>query len=282
MTDKEYAPAKINLFLDILRKRPDGYHDLGTAFQTIDAGDTLEASLRKDTSITLSYNAKQDYPVESDLVYKAAHLLQSTYDVKMGVDLYLTKTMPIGAGLGGGSADAAAALRLLNRLWGLSLSTKELESLGVRLGADVPFLVEGGLSFAEGIGERLTPMPPLTLSNSLILLIATPQCAVPTKAAYAGVKLSGEDRWNQWKSNYVSTAIPELYNKFEESVLPQFPLIAEMKKDFLAYGAIASLMSGSGASVFGFFETRSQAELALSKLGNRARWAAVTTFFEKK
>src|SRR5574344_73909 len=282
MTDKEYAPAKINLFLDILRKRPDGYHDLGTAFQTIDAGDTLEASLRKDTSITLSYNAKQDYPVESDLVYKAAHLLQSTYDVKMGVDLYLTKTMPIGAGLGGGSADAAAALRLLNRLWGLSLSAKELESLGVRLGADVPFLVEGGLSFAEGIGEILTPMPPLSLSNSLILLVATPQCAVPTKAAYAGVKLSGEDRWNQWKSNYVSTAIPELYNKFEESVLPQFPLIVEMKKDFLAYGAIASLMSGSGSSVFGFFENRREADLALSKLGNRARWAAVTTFFEKK
>jgi 4-diphosphocytidyl-2-C-methyl-D-erythritol kinase len=282
MTDKEYAPAKINLFLDILRKRPDGYHDLGTAFQTIDAGDTLEASLRKDTSITLSYNAKQDYPVESDLVYKAAHLLQSTYDVKMGVDLYLTKTMPIGAGLGGGSADAAAALRLLNRLWGLSLSAKELESLGLHLGADVPFLVEGGLSFAEGIGERLTPMPSLTLSNSLILLIATPQCAVPTKAAYAGVKLSGEDRWNQWKSNYVSTAIPELYNKFEESVLPQFPLIADMKKDFLAYGAIASLMSGSGSSVFGFFENRREADLALSKLGNRARWAAVTTFFEKK
>lgn len=282
MTDKEYAPAKINLFLDILRKRPDGYHDLGTAFQTIDAGDTLEASLRKDTSITLSYNAKQDYPVETDLVYKAAHLLQSTYDVKMGVDLYLTKTMPIGAGLGGGSADAAAALRLLNRLWGLSLSAKELESLGVRLGADVPFLVEGGLSFAEGIGEILTPMPPLSLSNSLILLVATPQCAVPTKAAYAGVKPSGEDRWSQWKSNYVSTAIPELYNKFEESVLPQFPLIADMKKDFLAYGAIASLMSGSGSSVFGFFENRREADLALSKLGNRARWAAVTTFFEKK
>ena len=282
MTVKEYAPAKINLFLDILRKRPDGYHDVGTAFQTIDAGDTLEASLRKDTSITLSYNAKQDYPVESDLVYKAAHLLQNTYGVKMGVDLYLSKTMPIGAGLGGGSADAAAALRLLNRLWGLSLSSKELESLGVSLGADVPFLVEGGLSFAEGIGERLTPMPPLSPSNSLILLIATPQCAVPTKAAYAGVKPSGEERWNQWKSNYVSTAIPELYNKFEESVLPQFPLIADMKKELLAYGAIASLMSGSGASVFGFFETRSQAEFALSKLGNRARWAAVTTFFEKK
>lgn len=282
MTDIEYAPAKINLFLDILRKRPDGYHDLGTAFQTIDAGDTLEASLRKDISITLSYNAKQDYPVESDLVYKAAHLLQSTYGIKMGVDLYLTKTMPIGAGLGGGSADAAAALRLLNRLWSLSLSSKELESLGVRLGADVPFLVEGGLSFAEGIGEKLTPMPPLSLSNSLILLVATPQCAVPTKAAYAGVKPSGDNRWNQWKSNYVSAAIPELYNKFEDSVLPQFPLIAEMKKDFLAYGAIASLMSGSGASVFGFFETRSQAEIALSRLGNRARWATVTTFFEKK
>ncbi|HPW93751.1 MAG TPA: 4-(cytidine 5'-diphospho)-2-C-methyl-D-erythritol kinase [Fibrobacteraceae bacterium] len=281
MIEKEYAPAKINLFLDILRKRPDGYHDLGTAFQTVDAGDTLEASLRKDSEITLSYNAKQDYPIESDLVYKAAHLLQSTYKVSMGVDLYLSKIMPIGAGLGGGSADAAAALRLLNRLWGLSLSSKELELLAVRLGADVPFLIDGGLSFAEGIGEKLTPMPPLLLPESMALLIATPQCAVPTKAAYAGVKPSGDDRWDEWKSKYDSSVMPELFNKFEESVLPQFPLIAEMKKDFLSYGAIASLMSGSGASVFGFFENRREADLALSKLGNRARWATVTTFLKK-
>lgn len=281
MIDKEYAPAKINLFLDILRKRPDGYHDLGTVFQTVDVGDTLEASVRKDSLVSLTYNEKQDYPVESDLVYRAALLLQKEFQVQKGVDLYLTKKMPIGAGLGGGSADAAAALRLLNRLWGLALSSKELEALGVRLGADVPFLIDGGLSFAEGIGEVLTPMPSLSLPSSIVILIATPQCAVPTKAAYAGVKPSGEERWDLWKKEYSSSEIPKLYNKFEESVFPQFPLIEEMKNDFLKHGAISSLMSGSGASVFGFFESRQKADFALSEIGKKARWSAVTTFFEK-
>ena len=125
---KEYAPAKINLFLDVIRKREDGYHDLGTLFQTIDAGDTVSAEPRQDGRITLCYNEPQNYPLESDLVYKAAKLLQQESGTTLGADIYLNKVMPLGAGLGGGSADAAATLRLLNQLWKLKFKFEKLEA----------------------------------------------------------------------------------------------------------------------------------------------------------
>lgn len=285
---QEFAPAKINLFLDILSKRPDGYHDLGTLFQTINAGDTLSGELDPSGKISLRYNAPQEYPVESDLVYKAALLVQKTYEVKLGVSFYLEKKMPLGAGLGGGSADAAAALRLLNKLWDLNVSPEDLEKLGAKLGADVPFLVQGGSAKAEGIGDKLSRIEPLKLPRGAALLVATPQCAVPTKAAYAGCVPSGNERWEAYKhSNYrdfwenldFSGLMANAFNKFEESVLPQFPLIAQMKRDFLDYGADFSLMSGSGASVFGVFPSKALAEEAVKKLGKTARYAVVTDFF---
>ena len=164
---KEYAPAKINLFLDVIRKRDDGYHDLGTLFQTIDAGDTVSAEIREDGRITLCYNEPQNYPLESDLVYKAAKLLQQESGTTIGADIYLNKVMPLGAGLGGGSADAAATLRLLNQLWKLKFKFEKLEEIGARLGADVPFLVRGGTAFAEGIGEKLTFVKPLQLTEPM-------------------------------------------------------------------------------------------------------------------
>ena len=134
---KEFAPAKINLFLDVIRKREDGYHDLGTVFQTIDAGDTVSATPREDGTINLTYNKPQEYPVESDLVYKAAVALRAQAgNPLLGADIYLDKVMPLGAGLGGGSADAAATLRWLNRLWELRLPPTELERIGAKLGAD--------------------------------------------------------------------------------------------------------------------------------------------------
>ena len=204
---KEFAPAKINLFLDVIRKREDGYHDLGTLFQTVDVGDTLEFASRGDGKITLSYNKPQEYPVESDLVYKAALALRAhAGNVELGADIYLEKVMPLGAGLGGGSADAAAALRALNRLWNLRLPPAELERIGAKLGADVPFLVRGGSAFAEGIGERLTFIDPLDLPAGETLLIATPHDAVPTKDAYAGVPKSGPDRWEAYKAAWPAYA----------------------------------------------------------------------------
>lgn len=315
MTMKEYAPAKINLFLDVIRKREDGYHDLGTVFQTVDAGDTVEATLRDDGEIHLTYNEPQNYPLESDLVFKAAKALKEFAKSPLGADIHLTKVMPLGAGLGGGSADAAATLRLLNRLWNLNLPFETLESIGARLGADVPFLVRGGTAFAEGIGERLTFKEPFELPAGEALLIATPLDSVPTKDAYAGVPKSGPDRWEQYKaawnaqgaakscsasaqsqiaqSSGASTSAPSesaaplflqsasCFNAFEISVFPTHPLVAEMKQKFLELGAKVALMSGSGASVFGIFETRELAEKAAAALKPISRYQTVTKFWHR-
>ena len=306
MTMKEYAPAKINLFLDVIRKREDGYHDLGTVFQTVDAGDTVEATLREDGEIHLTYNEPQNYPLESDLVFKAAKALKEFAKSPLGADIHLTKVMPLGAGLGGGSADAAATLRLLNRLWNLNFPFETLESIGTRLGADVPFLVRGGTAFAEGIGERLTFVEPLDLPEGAALLIATPLDSVPTKDAYAGVPKSGPDRWEQYKAAWnaqgaakscsasaqsqiaqSSTVTPlflqpaSYFNAFEISVFPTHPLVAEMKQKFLELGAKVALMSGSGASVFGIFETRELAEKAAAALKPISRYQTVTKFWHR-
>ena len=283
---KEYAPSKINLFLDVIRKREDGYHDLGTLFQTVDVGDTVTANLREDGVVTLAYSKPQDYPVESDLVYRAALALKE-YAQKdsLGADLFLEKVMPLGAGLGGGSADAAATLRLLNRLWDLNYEPAVLEGIGAKLGADVPFLVRGGSAFAEGIGERLTFIEPLDLPEGAVLLIATPHDAVPTKDAYAGVPKSGPDRWERYKElaqsrdNVLQPSA--LFNAFEISVFPKHPLVASMKAKMLELGASAALMSGSGASVFGIFASRTQAEAAAEALKGDSRYLALTKFWHK-
>ena len=273
--EKEFAPAKVNLFLDVLNKRADGYHDLGTVFQTLDMGDFLSAEKNSSGEITLSYNVSQDYPVEKDLIFRAAKLLQETTNTSCGAKLYLEKLMPLGAGLGGGSADAAAALRLLNRIWENNLSCEELEKLGAKLGADVPFLVQGGTAFAEGIGEILTPT---SVEFPKAVLVATPHCAVPTKDAYAGVVPSGENRWNAFKSNWNGTLSFEFYNKFEESVFPKYPMIQDLKNKLENSGAFKTLMSGSGASVFALFDSKTLAETALEKLGTTVRFKKLTTF----
>ena len=285
---KEYAPAKINLFLDVIRKREDGYHDLGTLFQTIDAGDTVSAEPRQDGRITLCYNEPQNYPLESDLVYKAAKLLQQESGTTLGADIYLNKVMPLGAGLGGGSADAAATLRLLNQLWKLKFKFEKLEEIGAKLGADVPFLVRGGTAMAEGIGEKLTFVKPLQLNDDQYLLVATPLDSVPTKDAYAGVPKSGPDRWETYKAKCMRSgkaasidfALANTFNAFEESVFPKHPLVEEMKNEFKRLGATSVLMSGSGASVFGVFETREQAKAAAEELKPISRYQVVTRFFE--
>lgn len=293
---REYAPSKINLFLDVIRKREDGYHDLGTVFQTVDAGDMVSAETRNDGQIVLTYNKPQDYPVEKDLVFKAAVALKA-YAVEqgfvnaelLGADIYLEKVMPLGAGLGGGSADAAATLRLLNRMWNLNYQPEILEGIGAKLGADVPFLVRGGTAFAEGIGEKLTFTSPLQLPEGEYLLICTPLDAVPTKDAYAGVAKSGPARWDAYKSE-METAIADKtlvsrlssfvsFNAFEGSVFPLHPLVEQMKADFSRLGAKVALMSGSGASVFGIFATKKQAEMAAEAMKSISRYQKVTRFW---
>jgi len=285
---KEFAPAKINLFLDVLRKREDGYHDLGTVFQTIDAGDTVSAEIREDGVISLEYNVPQDYPKDSDLVYRAAMALRAEAgNPDLGADIFLEKVMPLGAGLGGGSADAAATLRLLNRLWNLGFADERLERVGAKLGADVPFLVRGGTAFAEGIGERLSFVEPLDLPAGEALLIATPHDSVPTKDAYAGVPKSGDARWEGYKASCRGDRgafildPKSLFNAFEISVFPKHPLVAEMKQKILDLGAKCALMSGSGASVFGIFGSVESAGKAASALEAYVRYCTVTKFWHR-
>lgn len=275
---REFAPAKINLFLDILKKREDGYHDLGTVFQTLDMGDFLSAEKNTSGEIILTYNKAQDYPVEKDLVFRAAALLKEETGTTFGASLYLEKFMPLGAGLGGGSADAAAALRLLNSLWELQLPLETLEQLGAKLGADVPFLVQGGTAFAEGIGDKLKP---IHVEFPKAVLVATPHCAVPTKDAYAGVTPSGNSRWEEFQKNWDASLSMDFYNKFEESVFPKYPMIQELKQKFQELGAFQTLMSGSGASVFALFDSEEAAKKALAMVEPTVRFSRITQFKEK-
>lgn len=275
---REFAPAKVNLFLDVIGKRADGYHDLGTLFQTLDFGDELFGELREDGAVTVAYEVDPGYSLEQDLVYKAAVLLQKTCGVKLGAAFKMEKRLPQGAGLGGGSSDAAAALRLLNKLWRLGLGMEELERLGAKLGADVPFLVRGGSAFAEGIGDLLEPVE--FLSDDFVL-VATPKCFVSTKEAYAGIAPSGAARWQTFKLGY-KNAVPAPFNKFEESVFPKFPAIAALKGRLLELGASSSAMCGSGASVFATFGTEALARQALLEVSAETRFAQVGKFRTEK
>ena len=275
---KEFAPAKVNLFLDILKKRTDGYHELGTVFQTIHIGDFLEGELIPNSSeIKIKYNTEQSFPLEKDLVYKTAKLLQEKFQIKQGASFYLEKKMPLGAGLGGGSADAAAAFRILNKLWNLNLSQETLETLSAAIGADVPFLIQGGTAFATGIGEKLERV---SLNLPPYLLVATPECFVPTVEAYKNVIPSGFENFENFKKSWTGNFDFKLFNKFEESVLEKFPLIAEMKQRMFECGATHALMSGSGASVFAIYETEESMHKAAKEIKPISRFLSETTFLK--
>lgn len=280
-TVTEKAFAKVNLFLEIIARRPDGYHEIGTLFQTVEAHDTLEGRLADSGNLELEYSSPQPYPVESDLVLKAALLLQQQYGVARGAKLFLHKRLPLGGGLGGGSADAAATLRLLNRLWNLGLSWEELEILGASLGADVAFLVRGGTALAEGVGNRLFPVEgPRVLPGECILL-ATPPCEVPTREAYGGCRPSGSQRWNEfresWNSSYQRGLqfIP-VFNRFEETVFCKYPPVKALRDQLLQLGASKALLSGSGSTVFGVFSQESAANRVLEYLMPDLRFGVVT------
>ena len=280
--ETEKAFAKINLFLDVLRRREDGYHDIGTLFQTIDLHDTLEGALRSDGVLTLSCDRPATERPKQDLTWRAARALQLASKTSLGADLSLTKRLPASAGMGGGSADAAAALRLLNRLWELQWSQEQLATIGSQLGADIPFLIGGGTAFAEGIGEQLnksSPPPP-----SCALLIATPHASVSTAQAYASLRPSGEERWTRFRTRWlegvddVATLGSLLFNKFEESVPQQHPAIAALSAELRKTGAHGVLLSGSGASVFALYESIEEADFLLKRLQTACRFSATASF----
>ncbi|MDR5819100.1 MULTISPECIES: 4-(cytidine 5'-diphospho)-2-C-methyl-D-erythritol kinase [unclassified Caballeronia] len=268
------APAKLNLFLHITGRRPDGYHSLQTVFQLLDWGDRLHFTRRDDGVI----RRKTDVPgvAESDdLVVRAARLLQQHTGVQHGVDIEIDKRLPMGAGLGGGSSDAATTLLALNRLWGVDLSREILQNLGLQLGADVPFFVFGQNAFAEGVGEALQAVK----LPQRFFLVVNPAVHVPTAAIFSEKSLTRDtkvatmmDFLAQQRSD---TNWPDSFgrNDMQAVVAEKYAEVAQVLEWFSSLAP--ARMTGSGASVFAAFPSRAEAEMAQVKLP--ASWKSVVT-----
>lgn len=255
----QLAPAKVNLCLHVLNKRADGYHNIFTIMQAVSVYDevTLE---RKESGITVSVEGA-DLPTGSkNLVYRAAQLILSRIPQNAGIHICLKKNIPIGAGLGGGSSDAAATLTGINRLLGGRITDKELMEMGAGLGADVPFFLAGGPAKAEGIGECLTMLP----KWKYYLLLVYPRISISTAWAYENLnfQLTKKSDYNKmhdlcYREKDIALLRKGLKNDFEPLVMKQYPVIQKIKGDLIRCGALGSLMTGTGACVFGLFADKS-------------------------
>ncbi len=252
------ALAKINLGLDVVRRREDGYHEVRMVMQTIHLFDRLQIARNRSGEITMSTNLSFLPTNENNLVYKAAKLLKDEFQIKDGIDVKLYKHIPVAAGMAGGSTDAAAVLYGMNRIFDLGLSREELMKRGVHLGADVPYCVMRGTALAEGIGEELTALPPMVKCP---VLIAKPQISVSTKFVYENLKLNEQtvhpdiDRLvKDIRAKNLHAIAGDMGNVLETVTIPNYPVIAEIKEHMMEHGALNSMMSGSGPTVFGLFE----------------------------
>lgn len=264
------ALAKINLGLDILRKREDGYHEVRMIMQTIQMYDVLEIRRVKKPGISLSVNYPYIPNDERNLVYKAAKLLMDEFQVKSGVDIRLEKFIPVAAGMAGGSSDAAAALVGINRLFKLGLSEKDLMDRAVNIGADVPYCVMRGTALAEGIGEKLTRITPVP---DCFVLIGKPGINVSTKAAYESLQLDKitthpdiDGMIKDIECGNLLAMTEKMGNVFEPGIIGKYPVIGEIKELMEAHGALKAMMSGSGPTVFGIFDDRKKMEAAAAAL----------------
>lgn len=260
------ALAKINVGLDVVRRRPDGYHEVKMIMQTINLYDNIGMSIQKDGAISVRTNLYYLPTNENNLVYKAAKLLKDEFDIPDGVHIELKKQIPVAAGMAGGSSDAAAVLYGMNKLFKLGLTKKELMKRGVSIGADVPYCLMRGTALAQGIGEELTALPPMPKCP---VLIAKPGIGVSTKFVYENLVLDENTVHpdidylvDMIKAKDLEGVAKNMGNVLESVTIPNYPVIAQLKDVMLENGAINSMMSGSGPTVFGFFEDRDQARRA--------------------
>lgn len=264
------ALAKINLGLDILRKREDGYHEVRMIMQTIQMYDVLKMKKVKKPGISLSVNYPYIPSDERNLVYKAAKLLMDEFQVKEGVDICLEKFIPVAAGMAGGSSDAAAAMVGINRLFKLGLSERELMDRAVNIGADVPYCIMRGTALAEGIGEKLTRIAQIP---DCFVLIGKPGISVSTKMAYESLQLDKisshpdiDGMIRDIENGDLLTITEKMGNVFEPGIIEKYPVIGEIKDLMEDNGALKAMMSGSGPTVFGIFDDREKMEAAAAVL----------------
>ena len=256
------APAKLNLMLHITGQRDDGYHELQTVFQFIDFADQLEFNIRNDNQL-FRFCENFAVPENEDIIIRAAKLLQENFrrknpgrEKKLGVDIYLLKNIPMGAGLGGGSSDAATTLVALNTLWQMKFSIDELAEMGLALGADVPVFVRGFAAFAEGVGEKLTPFSP----PESWYLVLIPPVHVSTKEIFSNPQLTRDCS----TIKICDLSRREWRNVCTPVVLKNYPLVSQAFEIIEKYSK--ACMSGTGASVFASFDTKAQAEEVLRQI----------------
>jgi 4-diphosphocytidyl-2-C-methyl-D-erythritol kinase len=267
----EKAPAKINLLLDVLRKREDGFHEVEMVMTMVDLADRLEMEELPRDTIIISSQAGYIPLDEKNLAFQAAKLIKERYDVRKGVYIHLDKKIPVAAGLAGGSSDAAATLRGLNRLWGLGIPEEELRVLGAELGSDVPYCVSGGTAIARGRGEKLEYIdnPP-----QCWVVLAKPPINVSTADVYGRLKASELKHHPSLKGMVSAISrgsftdiCANLGNVLESVTLPLYPEVRQLKESMQRLGADGVLMSGSGPTVFGLVSK----EMKVSRIYNGLR-----------
>lgn len=277
------AYAKINLGLDVVKKLPNGYHQVKMLMQTVGIYDELTLEKAED-GITVTTDSGELPTDENNLIYKAARLMRETYHIKEGVKIHLQKNIPIAAGMAGGSTDAAAAMKGMNLLFGLEIPTSELMRISVTIGADVPYCILGGTALAEGIGEKLTPLIP---APSCFVLVAKPDINVSTKYVYEHLDATGipshpdiDGMVTAIGNGSLQGILDRMENVLESVTIPAYPVIDTIKERMLELGAAGSLMSGSGPTVFGIFLNKATAATALEQLKDDglAKQLFLTTF----
>ncbi len=255
-----WAPAKVNLFLEVLGRRPDGYHEVRTILQHVDLCDEIRIA-EGGQGILVESRGLPSPEGEENLAYRAADLFFHTCSIRTGVRIQIIKHIPLGAGMGGGSSDAATTLWGLNQLFRTDLTAEGLYRLGAQLGSDVPFFFGGPTAWASGRGEELYALPPFPVSW---LLIVFPGFPVSTTWAYTNLELTGGDRSIRVRTaaedgNY-EPLLTSSWNRFEEIVFRRYPVVRQLKEYLEACGARPALMTGTGSAVFGRARTREDAE----------------------
>lgn len=252
------ARAKINLGLDVVRKREDGYHEVRMIMQTINLYDKITLRRQDRPGIRVTTNLNYLPVNEDNLVYKAAKLLMDEFHVEQGLKIDLNKFVPVAAGMAGGSSDAAAVLVGTNRMFRLGLTKKQLMERAVKIGADVPYCVMRGTALAEGIGEKLTPLPPMPPCH---ILIAKPKVHVSTKFVYGNLRANElkehpdiDGQLDALEKGNLKELAARMGNVLETVTIPEYPVINQIKQIMLEGGALNAMMSGSGPTVFGLFD----------------------------
>jgi len=257
--------AKINLGLEITGKRNNGYHEVKTLLQTVDFYDVLEFSPIKRNKILLKGDEKKISWGKDNLIFRAALLLKEQFQISNGIKIHVTKKIPPGKGLGGGSSNAAMTLYALNKIWGLDLGKEALMDLGRHLGADVPFFLEGGLCLGQGRGDDISPLSDLV---SLPCLLILPSFSIKTAKIYGHFpsSLTSKDKDSKIIKFLDSRELGLLENKLEETVFCLYPQLRVIKKLFQSQGCELSLVSGTGSAVYGLFSEKKKAEEVLKRL----------------